>query len=422
MRETLLTSNPDFRVLLKKLGAEEHKPCLFIGDKEGWQTRLAWDPCETYTLKKDEKIGKDLYEFVENHRLSEHLIVGFLNYNLGNYLYGLQSPHKDEFDLPLISLFAYENYLEKKGDRTYARHEAPEFVSLVKNIYDRPEPPDGRLDAMTFQPERSKSSYLQAFERIKNRIYEGDVYQVNLTHNLRAEYNEDSRALFTALCQSNSAKMKVYLEAEGFEILSMSPERFIRSSSGAIETAPIKGTRPRGRNEEQDKLNEKNLLGSEKEKAELNMITDLLRNDLGKVCQPGSVKVWNQRKLEKLPAVMHTFSEIRGTLKSDISPFTALLSMFPGGSVTGCPKKKAMEIINELEDYDRGAYCGTIFYIDPDGEMDSNILIRTIVKKANRVMLAVGSGIVNDSKGAKEYRESMDKVKSVLSSFDQKFT
>ena len=205
-----------------------------------------------------------------------------------------------------------------------------------------------------------------------------------------------------------------YIEGDGFEILSASPERFVKIRGRAIETCPIKGTRARGRTREEDERLKQELLTNVKERAELDMITDLLRNDIGKVCSFGSVKVCDRRLLSSCQTVWHTYSRIRGQLRDTVEPVYALISMLPGGSVTGCPKKRSLEIIDELEPYTRSVYCGAIGYIEPNGDIDFNIAIRTIIKKGKKVYLSVGGGVVYDSDCEAEFRETLEKAKSFL--------
>jgi len=188
----------------------------------------------------------------------------------------------------------------------------------------------------------------------------------------------------------------------------------VRVRNGMIETFPVKGTRARGATAADDERLRAELLGSAKEAAELNMITDLLRNDLGRVCTAGSVKVAAAREVMETPTVMHTYSHVTGALRADVQPIEALLSMFPGGSVTGCPKKRAMEIIDELEPTTRGAYCGSLVAIDPDGRLDSSVLIRTLVQKGDELYLQVGGGIVHRSDLDAEYEESMQKAQGLM--------
>jgi len=223
-----------------------------------------------------------------------------------------------------------------------------------------------------------------------------------------------ARELFLRTLRRNPVDFPAYFEGNGFEIISASPERFIKIDTQKIETCPIKGTRPRGRTAASDKRYRRELLESAKETAELNMIIDLLRNDLGRVCQSGSVRVRGRRLVSACPAVWHTFARITGCLDEDCSSLDALLSMLPGGSISGCPKKRAMEIIDELEPVTRSVYTGVIGCILPDMRLDFSVAIRTIIKKQRRLYLPVGGGIVYDSKQTAEFKETLDKAKSFM--------
>ena len=204
-----------------------------------------------------------------------------------------------------------------------------------------------------------------------------------------------------------------YLEVSAdLQILSASPERFIKTDGKMIHTYPIKGTVARGKTPEEDEAQRQILLNSEKEKAELNMITDLLRNDLGKISKTGSVNVVEHRVARPFPSIWHSYSHVQGELA--VSPVEALLSMVPGGSITGCPKIRAMEIIHELEWCKRGIYTGTIGMIEPNGDLDFNIAIRTLIKEKTKLYLQVGGGLVYDSELDLEWEEIFNKARPFL--------
>lgn len=350
----------------------------------GWASQFTGSsPSDHYAYYRNSGDALQLNEFVQKN--NGKFIVGMVSYDLGYELLNIKQTKPDDLGLPDVYFLAFD---------TPTKLDDPDRTS--------------HSEAISFGPRISRADYHHAFERLKHYIYEGDVYQANLTHRLESTYDDDVRYLFTQLAKDNPAKMAAYLEGPDFAVASLSPEKFISIKNGIIETMPIKGTRPLG--------DEEQLLGSEKEQAELNMITDLLRNDLGKVCQAGSVVVAAHREIMQLQNISHTYSHITGSLKPDISPIDALLSMFPGGSITGCPKKRAMEIIDELEPVTRSAYCGCMVTIDETGNLESSILIRTIIKKGSRLVLPVGGGIVYDSEEAEEYQETLDKAASVIRS------
>lgn len=260
-----------------------------------------------------------------------------------------------------------------------------------------------------------REGFLRAVERVKEYIAAGDIYQVNLSRRLRARCEAAGGLLsvYEKLRHASPAPCAGYLRLAGREVLSSSPERFLRFSGREVETRPIKGTRPRFADPEADSRSAFDLQRSEKERAELVMITDLLRNDLGQVCEFGSVQVTQMLELERLEQVFHLVSTIRGTLAEEESVVSALAACFPGGSITGAPKKRAMEIIAELEPVRRGIYTGAMGYLGFNGESQFSIVIRTLVREGGFLDYQVGAGIVADSDPAAEFIETEDKARGV---------
>ncbi len=261
----------------------------------------------------------------------------------------------------------------------------------------------------------SKEQYLLDLQRVIDYIYAGDIYQANLTQRFQFPYTKEPMALYKALHAHNPAPFAAFLPYEDFQILSSSPERFVQiSAQGEIETRPIKGTRPRGKTPEEDEAYARELTESTKDRAELTMIIDLQRNDLGRICRYGSVRVTDLIRLEQYPTVWHLVSTIVGKLKPELKTSEILKAIFPGGSITGAPKIRAMEIIEELEPYKRGLYTGSIGYMGFDGAWDTNIVIRTILLKDGQAYFNGGGGIVADSVPEEEYQEALQKVKALL--------
>ncbi len=321
---------------------------------------------------------------------------------------------KDDLEMPDICFMAFENFIVFKNKKTILHSRNKNFQEQISQILKRKIQKQSNIKSKNFQAEMSEAHYKSAYKKIKEYIKTGEIYQMNLTHRMKAKTTASPRKLFVKVATTNPVDFLSYIEAVNFEILSASPERFIKIKNRNIETYPIKGTRPRGKNLEQDKKLSADLMRNEKEAAELNMITDLLRNDLNEVCASGTVKVAIHRKLQKNPTVWHTFSKIVGRLSPKTTTIDALLSMLPGGSIAGCPKKRAIEIIDELEPTRRGAYTGAIGIIKPNGDMDFSIAIRTIIKKSDTLYLQVGGGIVHDSTENAELRETYDKAKSFM--------
>jgi para-aminobenzoate synthetase component 1 len=256
----------------------------------------------------------------------------------------------------------------------------------------------------------TRRGYLDAITRVRDYILAGDIFQANLSQRLEAPLEEDPWHLYRRLRSVNPASFAAYLEFGDLAIASASPERFLRlDSGGRVESRPIKGTRPRGLSPLHDAALARDLLESEKDRAENLMIVDLLRNDLSRVCRPGSVRVLELFHLEEYRTVHHLVSTVEGRLAPGADATSLLAAAFPGGSITGAPKVRAMEIIAELEPTRRGVYCGVIGYLSLTGAMDTSIVIRTLVAAGGRVTFSVGGGIVADSDPESEYQETLDK-------------
>lgn len=261
-----------------------------------------------------------------------------------------------------------------------------------------------------FLPLTSREQYLEALSKIRNYIAAGDCYQVNYAQQFSARYEGDPWPAYLALRKAIPSPYSAYFNWDGRAILCCSPERFLKVSMGQVESKPIKGTIARGQTLAEDEENAIRLMNSSKDRAENLMIVDLLRNDLGKNCKPGSIKVPKLFAMESFANVHHLVSTVTGTLATDTTPLQLLRDAFPGGSITGAPKKRAMEIIAELETAPRGIYCGSIGYISATGRLDSNIAIRTLTAENGTISCWGGGGIVADSVAQQEYEESLQKV------------
>ena len=264
----------------------------------------------------------------------------------------------------------------------------------------------------------SRANFIAVVERTQKYIRAGDIYQVNLSQRLTAQCKFSGWEFFEKLSAVSPAPFSAFLDCGDFQICSSSPEQFLRMSGPHIVTRPIKGTRPRGADATRDLQLAHELQTSAKELSELVMITDLLRNDLGKVCEYGSVQVPELAKLEKFAQVQHLVSTIEGRLKKSMTHFAAFASCFPGGSITGAPKFRAMEIIDELEPISRGPYCGAIGYLGFNRESQLSIAIRTAVCAAGKIHFNVGAGIVTDSNPQAEYEETLAKAAGFLAALN----
>ena len=269
--------------------------------------------------------------------------------------------------------------------------------------------------ALDFQPRVARGDFLAMVAAAQEYIAAGDIYQACLSHPFEVPAGaEQAWPFFERLRQFSPAPYSAFLDFGNFQIASASPECFLRMSGRAISTSPIKGTRPRRPDPLHDRRSAEDLITSPKEIAELVVITDLERNDLGRVCEFGSVSVADLLRLERYEQVFHMVSDVRGKLRSEVSHVRALHECFPGGSISGAPKKRALEIIRELEPFPRGLYTGAIGYFGYRGESRFSIAIRTAVFEAGRASFHVGAGIVADSVPEKEWQETLDKAAGLL--------
>lgn len=260
----------------------------------------------------------------------------------------------------------------------------------------------------------TKEGYILAVKKAKEYIRKGDIYQVNLSQEFHAKTDLPGFAIYKRLRQISPSYFSAYLDCQDFQILSSSPESFLRLEGNAVTSRPMKGTRPRSKNKLDDRRFKQELLESAKDKAELVMIVDLERNDLGRVCSYDSIGVSALRQLEEYSTVFQTTATVYGRLHKNKDRIDLLRACFPGGSITGCPKIRAMEIIEELEPNRRNVYTGCLGYLSFSGTMDLNILIRTILKKEDELYFSAGGGIVADSKPEDEYQETLVKAKALM--------
>ncbi len=292
-------------------------------------------------------------------------------------------------------------------------------IAVIKDDIDslvQVEPEQLQVPGVIRVREDDPRAYIEAIAQIHRYIHEGDVFQVNLSRRwkITLDGNASPAALFSKLSQHNPAPFAGLATWNGVSIISSSPERLVRVRNGVVETRPIAGTRPRGTVAASDKAYSAELLAHPKERAEHIMLIDLERNDLGRLCIPGTVEVNELMALESYAHVHHIVSNVRGRLRENISPGDVIRAVFPGGTITGCPKVRCMEIIAELEQRPRGAYTGSMGYINRDGSMDLNILIRSMVCLGRQLELRAGAGIVFDSDAGAELEETRAKARGLL--------
>ncbi len=364
--------------------------------------------------------------------------IGHFSYELGRYLERLPAKATDDLRLPLIRLCFYDRViaydhrsdvfwlvaLELPGD---SEGPAEKIAALERHLDQarqvRPSNlPRADIEAVdpTGTPRNmTREDYLRAVRRIQNYIREGEIYQVNFSHRFELPFAGRPISVFHWQNRYNPSGYAAYLDAGGFQIVSASPEMFLTIRDGVIQTKPIKGTRPRleASDPRASALNDRqfhDLLTNEKEQAELNMIIDLERNDVARICKPGTRYVAQPRTIETYPTVYHAVATIAGELRDNITFCDVLRAMFPGGSITGAPKIRAMEIIDELEPTARGVYTGAIGYLGLDGTVCLNIAIRTIIIQGDRAFAQTGGGIVADSDPHAEWDETITKARALL--------
>jgi para-aminobenzoate synthetase component I len=373
-------------------------------------------------------------------------LVGFLGYDLGHTLERLPSVTADDQGLPLLRLALHDwvvawdrrtghawiggraidgdmRRLARRLDDVHARLTMP---STAAGVGARPvmHATTGDQERLRFASGLSRGAFMEAVDTVREHIAAGDIYQANLTRRLEAPFDGDPWPLYRHLRTGDPSLFSAYLDlgpspetGRARALLSASPEPFLSvAADGLVAADPIKGTRPRGRDRAEDRALARELLASAKDRAENVMIVDVLRNDLGRVCTPGSVRVPRLCRLERTAAVQHLVSTVTGRLEPGRDAFDLLRASFPGGSITGAPKISAMEILEGLEPVRRGPYTGALGWLGPDGAMQTSIIIRTFVADGRRLTLHVGGGITFRSDPAGEWEETVVKARGPLAS------
>ncbi|WP_198245130.1 aminodeoxychorismate synthase component I [methane-oxidizing endosymbiont of Gigantopelta aegis] len=347
--------------------------------------------------------------------------IGYFSYDLARRLEKLPEIAEDAEQIPemAVGIYHWAVIVDHHKQQTHLiGHHLSEDVweTLIDQFSLLPAVPQDDSFSVLETPvsNMDRDYYAKAFDKIQHYLKEGDCYQVNLAQRFSAPCQGNLWLAYRYLRQINAAPFSSYINLPDVQVLSSSPERFLSVNDGEVETKPIKGTRSRKFSEQLDVLQIGALIESRKDRAENVMIVDLLRNDISKCCKPGSVKVPRLFDIESYATVHHLVSTVKGELKHDQHALDLLRSCFPGGSITGAPKIRAMEIIEELEPHRRGVYCGSIGYIGFNGNMDTNIAIRTLVHSDGCIRLWAGGGIVNDSSMEEEYQESFDKAAALL--------
>jgi len=345
--------------------------------------------------------------------------VGYFSYDAAHCIEKLPKTTVDDLKMPLMEMSCYKDFF------VFDYHNAAVFLiqaDIGKGFTDPQkmiglfEKQGTQVGTYLVEPPHSccsREEYMALVQRIIEYIKRGDVYEVNLSHRFEARYQGEPYGLFLKLYQINPAPFSAYLNFGDTRVISSSPERFLRADRDWVETRPIKGTIQRGEDEDEDAKNRIFLANSMKDDAELSMIVDLLRNDLGKVCDYGSVRVKEHKRIEGFSNVWHLISIVEGKIREEENYSSLVRACFPGGSITGCPKIRSMEIIDELEQYARNLYTGMIFVAN-DVRLDSSIVIRTIIARERTLYFSVGGAVVYDSSPEREYAETLEKAQSIL--------
>jgi para-aminobenzoate synthetase component 1 len=368
--------------------------------------------------------------------------VGLFSYDLVRFFEKLPRQAVDDLDCPDLMLMFVDTVIafDHKNKTVQIIYTPPrshvlnmdrkalleeglsKIAQLEERLTDPVQTPFRKQDSVSgVQPESNftKSQYMEMVRCCKEYIASGDIYQANLSQRFSVPFQQDPWSLYKILREINPSPFAGFLQMGDFQLVSASPERLIRLQGGVLETRPIAGTRPRGGSLREDQGMRTELLASEKERAEHLMLVDLERNDLGKVCRYGSVHVDELMVTEQYSHVIHIVSNIRGELLNGKNGLDVIRAVFPGGTITGVPKIRCMEIIEELEPVVRGPYAGSFGYINLAGEMDLNLIIRTFVIKNNRAYIQVGGGIVADSEPEREYQETLYKAEALLNALKQ---
>jgi len=439
---------------LTQLFAQLNWPCVIGANaaRKGSERFSYWaaSPREVFEFKSgDDNAFEKLGRILKKYKLEKPCTgeqpkglfsggwMGYFSYDLGRHIERLPKTTTDDLNMALVRLCFYDKVIcyDHQQDCFWLivlqlpddDRSADDKLTALRGLLDKahgihvspwPSVDMDNIDFESIQCNMDRQYYLETVEKIKRYIYDGEVYQINFSQRFDTDYDAPAVNLFHWQNQHNPSGYAAYIGADDFQIVSASPEMFITITDGWISTRPIKGTRRRlSGPAEDEKINSRNfneLLNSEKEQAELNMIVDLERNDLARICQAGTRGVIRQRTIESYPTVFHAMATVAGRLRDEVSFCDVIKAMFPGGSITGAPKIRSMEIIDETEPTARGVYTGSIGYISLDGSVSLNIAIRTIIIKDRKAYVQTGGGIVADSDPEAEWDETITKARALL--------
>ncbi|MEW5758816.1 MAG: anthranilate synthase component I family protein [Candidatus Omnitrophota bacterium] len=427
---------------------KDYKDCFLLdsslkSDDKGRFSFIGFDPFYVLKSKNDNTFSK-LRCLLKDYQINSNYYLPFLGGAVGYFAYDLAQviekkikfKAKDDLNLPDFYFGFYDAIIacdhltnkliivstglpEKKEylRQIRAKERLNFIVGILKN-YKQAKINSDVISVDHLLSNFSKVEYIKAIKKTLQYIAKGDIYQVNISQRFSGKIYSDSFSLFKKLRRVFPTDFGVYFNTDDFKIISGSPERFLKVNNRIVEACPMKGTRPRGRTKEEDLFFKKELIKNKKEQAELLMIIDLIRNDLGRVCNYNSIRVINKRKLEEYKTVFQTIAIVRAMLHKEKDNIDLLMATLPGGSITGCPKIRAVEIIDEIEPLRRAIYTGSFGYLSFSGNLDLNILIRTFLIKQNNFYFQVGGGIVSDSTPELEYDETLTKARALMEALD----
>ena len=418
-------------ILDSGMGAEDLGRYSFIGLNPFTTFKYENNIC---TINKKEFNGRpfdELKKLISKYKIENSTefpyiagAMGYFSYDIGRTIEEIPVMTIEEIKIPDCYFYFYDNAIivDNLKKKTYITSlgilkSEKDSINKIKHKISKGHKIKYRKvnDSNTkFVSNFSKEEYIETVEKVRQYIRNGDIYITNLTQRFCCETKKGPYDVYKDLRHINPAPFAALMNVEDFSIVSSSPERFIEIRNNFVQTRPIKGTRPRGKSEEEDLKNRQELIDSEKDRSELLMIVDLERNDLSKVCKPYSVKVTELFKLEEYSTVFHLVSTVVGKLKDEYTAVDCIKACFPGGSITGAPKVRSMEVIEKLEPTRRNIYTGCIGYLGFDGNADLNIVIRTILMKDGKAYLGVGGGITWESDDEAEYDETLDKARALM--------
>lgn len=448
-----LDSSPTHRAV-PPIWQSSQTAAVVDGSRAGATARysyLGWDPFLIYEAKTPEHLISELRNLFQKYRglhwkelpFFSGGAVGYFSYELAHAFEKLPDLAKDDLFLnPAVWMFVRDLLVFDHKEKTCfftanlipgkdgsfdralkrARKAIEENHALVQRILAEKSFSEDKndLEVRAFQADTSKEMFKRMVLCAKRYIEAGDIYQANLSQRFSFEFEGSPEHLYESLRRINPSPFSSFLKMGSLAVASASPERLVKLDGSDCETRPIAGTRPRGMTDEEDKRLRRELIMSPKERAEHIMLVDLERNDLGRVSETGSVRVSELMTLEPYSHVVHIVSNVTGTLKKECDRFDLLRAVFPGGTITGCPKIRSMEIIEELEPFKRHLYTGSIGYLDFNGNMDLNIVIRSFMFKNNKGYLQVGAGIVHDSDPEAEYEETLYKAQALIEALSER--